>query len=150
MNYLKIILLLISLVAVAGCRDVSDVEPNYQRELIFKQMSPSDTLNLLEIRGYDFGRVKLRSVNSAWIGISNKSGKDEITIYSIRTTNTSGLFEYTYSLPIVIKPGEDTEITHKLKVKFIANDFGFDFHYDTLFINNNPNFYVPVQAKVRY
>jgi heme/copper-type cytochrome/quinol oxidase subunit 2 len=150
MSYLKIILLILPVIAVTACRDVSDVEPNYQKELIFKQMSPSDTLKLLEIRGLDFGSVKLRSVNSAWIGIYNKSERSEVTIYSIRTTNKSGLFEYTYSLPLVIRPGEDTELTQKLKVKFIANDFSFDFHYDTLFINNNPRFYVAVQAKVRY
>jgi hypothetical protein len=146
------IIMALSIFGFYSCKDVIDLETNVHKELILKKLSAKDTLNFLDIYDIDFGSVKMRTVNNVYASIINKSAKDTITVFSLNQSNTSGLFTYTYpdGLPFKILPGENTEITQKINVKFIADAFNAGFYYDTLIINNEKDFSIKIKVKVRY
>jgi hypothetical protein len=146
----KIILILVLSVMIISCSDIMTTEPKYDKELIFKNMTSSDSLSVLDIPEVDLGIV--RGIYSEYIKIRNNSDKHSITIFNIENTNKSGLFTYNYpkGIPFSLSPLEDTEMTKKIEVKFIADSFVPDFYYDTLIINFNKDFYIPVKVKTRY
>lgn len=149
---MKIILLITLLCLINSCKDVIGLEENIDRELLIKKYSPTDSLNFLKLNSLDMGKFKLRTVNHDFVSIVNNSDLHDITIYNITSTNKSGLYSYSFpkGLPFVIKPKEDTFLTEKLDVKFIANAFNLDYYYDTLIVNNNPDFKINIKAKIFY
>ncbi len=151
---MKIILISIFIIFglyIQSCEDIINTESNVDKHLLQKKFNSSDSLGLLDISELNFGNVKMRAVSHGWVRIVNNSDKT-IKIYSLRSKNGTGLFSYTYpqGMPFEIAPGENTEITEKIRAKFIADAFNTDWFYDTLIINNNPDFYISVKAKVWY
>jgi hypothetical protein len=153
MKNIRIIMLTaIALMMLISCTDIVNTDKNLDKRLITKKYSAIDTLTFLEISPIDFGSVKMRSVSSQFLKISNRSDSFTIKIYSIEPRDPKGIYSYTFpnGLPFEIAPGEDIEITEKVKVKFIADAFNTGYYYDTLDINNNKDFFITLKAMVRY
>ena len=148
----SIIILIFSVFAFNSCRDVIGLDSNIDKELLKKKLSSSDSLNFLTIHDLDFGSLKIGTANHDFVTIVNNSVKDTITIYKLEPVDMSGLFSYNFpqGFPFRIYPGEDINLTEKIRVQFIADDYKFNYHYDSLMINNNKNFIIKVKAKVRY
>jgi hypothetical protein len=148
----NIFLLLLLIEMLISCTDIINTEPNYIKELIEKKLTPDDSLSFLVFEGVDFGKVKVRTVSTLLINIGNSSVKDIINVYNIKSVDTKGLYQYEYpkGIPFNIAPGESFDDAIKIKAKFIADAFVTGFYYDTLIINNNPKYYIPVKAKVVY
>ncbi len=148
----KIILIVAMSSIIISCSDIMTTEPKYDKELIFKNMTSGDSLTLLDIPEIDLGSIKVRGIYSEYIKIINNSDKYTITIFNVENTNKSGLFTYNYpkGLPFSLAPLEDTEMTRKIEVKFIADSFVPNMYYDTLIINFNKEFYIPIKVKTRY
>ncbi len=136
---------------VFSCSDMIDCG-KYEKDYIDKMMSPADSLMCLEFGEGDFGSLKMSSVFTIFLKITNKSDSHTITVYSLKQKNTTGLFLYSYphGMPFTVSPGEDTELTEKIAAKCIADVFDTDYYYDTLIVNENENFYIPVKVKIRY
>ena len=137
---------------VSACEDVINLENNIEKELLYKILSPKDSLSVLQISGHDYGRVKIRSMNTAYIQIENVSDTVAVTLYSYDNTNKQGLFTYEFpnGFPIEINPGENTYISESIKVKFLADAFSTGPFYDTLYFNNDRNFYIPIEARIMF
>lgn len=147
---MKKILLILTMILAISCEDIMNVEENIDKELLYKKLSSSDSLSQLEIVPVFLGTLKIRTVTSAFIEIKNLSDSLDIEIYDLENVNSTGLFTYEYQTPFTIEHGGNTSITENIKVKFVADLFETKTHYDTLIINKNPDFYVPIKVNVRY
>lgn len=147
-----VIVAFILIIVTSSCTDIIDCEKNKDKEYILKMMSPSDSLKKLEIKETDFGSLKMMSTSTKSIRLINTGNSHKIEIYSIISLNGSGIFTYKYTsgIPFIIEPGEDTEVSGKITAKFNAGVFNTGYYYDTLILNYNREFYVPVKAYVRY
>ena len=148
---MNILILLFAFFALNSCKDVIGLDSNLEKDLLKKKLSPSDSLNFLTIHDLDFGSLKIGTANHDFVSIVNNSSKDTILIYKLDSTDKSGLFSYNFpqGFPFKVNPGEDINLTNKIEVHFIADDFKLNYHYDTLVINNNKNFVIKIKAKVR-
>jgi hypothetical protein len=138
--------------SLTSCKDIINTEPNFRQELIFKMFNSADSLSFLKFSEHDLGSMKVRSVINDFINITNDSDTMTITIYSVDNTNKTGLFSYRFNvaLPIEIAPKENIADKGKIEVKFIADSFVPGFYYDTLIINNNIDFKIPIKVQTRY
>lgn len=149
-NIMKKILMIVMLLMAISCEDIINIEDNIEKELIYKALNSSDSLSYLKINPVDLGTLKIRTVTSSYIEIENNSDTLNIEVFSLENINTTGLFSYEYQLPFIIKPGGNTSISEDIKVKFVAGIFETNTFYDTLIINRNPDFYVPIKVNVKY
>lgn len=148
---MKKLIYILLLLFIASCDDIINTESNIEKELIFKQKTSSDSLSVLSTIPIDLGFVKIGGVSSALIAIKNNSDTLDFKIYSIENTNKQGLFEYQYAtLPIIVKPSENTALTQNIRVKFIASAFESAIYRDTVILNENPDFYIPIKAEVKF
>jgi hypothetical protein len=127
-------------------------EPKYDSDLISKDFTPSDSLEFLEFESVDLGTLKIKSVVTKNIIIRNISEKHDITIYKIENTNKTGIFTYSFPglLPFEIKTLEVTDLDSKIEVKFIADPIVPAIFYDTLIVNDNPDFYIPIKVRTTF
>lgn len=145
------LIFLILIFALSSCEDIINTEKNIKKTLIQKLNTSSDSLSVLRITSLDLGSVKWGGVSSAFVEIKNLSDSINCEIFSLENTNRSGLFTYIYEeLPMYIAPSENTEMSEKIKVKFIASAWESKVFYDTLIINNTPNYYIPISIRVYY
>ncbi len=137
---------------LTSCQDILNTEPNFRQELIFKVFNAVDSLSFLDFSEHDLGSMKVRSVINDFINITNQSDTMTITIYSVENTNKTGLFSYRFNepLPIDIAPKENIADKGKIEVVFIADSFVPGLYYDTLIINNNVDFKIPIKVQTRY
>lgn len=147
---MKKIFVIITMIFAISCEDIINVEKNIEKELIYKQLNSSDSLSYLKIVPVDLGTLKIRTVTSAYIEIENLSDTLDIEIFDLENVNTTGLFTYEYQVPFTVIAGGNTSIKEDIKVKFVAGIFETNTFYDTLIINRNPDFYVPIKVNVRY
>jgi hypothetical protein len=135
-----------------SCNDIISTDPNLQKELLLKKLSPEDSLNFLVPNELDLGSVKIGSLVSGFASIVNNSKDQTIFIYKIEQKNQSGLFVITMKdvLPIKLIPGGDVQFNESIKVKFIADSYTLGYYYDTLYLNGSRKIYVPIKAKIRY
>ncbi len=147
---MKKIVVIITMIFALSCEDIINVEKNIEKELIYKALNSSDSLSYLKIVPVNLGTLKIRTVTSAYIEIENLSDTLDIEIFDLENVNTTGLFTYEYQVPFTVIAGGNTSITEDIKVKFIADIFETNTFYDTLIINRNPDFYVPIKVNVRY
>ncbi|PKL85396.1 MAG: hypothetical protein CVV22_08280 [Ignavibacteriae bacterium HGW-Ignavibacteriae-1] len=143
---------IVILLGLTSCKDIINTEPNYRQELIFKVFDSVDSLSFLDFSEHDLGSMKVRSVINDFINITNQSDTMTITIYSVENTNKTGLFSYRFkeTLPIDIAPKENIADKGKIEVVFIADSFVPGLYYDTLIINNNIDFQIPIKVQTRY
>lgn len=150
-KYIKI-LAAFTLVFIISCNDIINTDPNLQKDLIIKKLTPEDSLNFLVPQELDFGNLKIKSVSIGSVSIVNKSKDKIISIYKIEEQNQTGLFVVTLKdgLPISIIPGGDVQFTDQIKVKFIADAFSLGNYYDTLFLNGSRKIFVPIKVRIMY
>ena len=137
------------MISFVACKDIMTTEPKYDAELLDKDLTPSDSLEFLEFESVDLGTLKIKSVVTRNIIIRNISEKHDITIYKIENTNKTGIFIYSFPglLPFEIKALDNTDLDSKIEVKFIADPIVPDIFYDTLIVNDNPDFYIPIKVR---
>ncbi|MCO5249895.1 MAG: hypothetical protein M9949_00550 [Candidatus Kapabacteria bacterium] len=143
---------MVIVLGLSSCKDIITTEPNFRQELIFKMFNAADSLSFLNISEHDLGSMKVRSVINDFINITNQSETMTITIYSVENTNKTGLFSYRFNepLPIDVAPKENIADKGKIEVVFIADSFVPGLYYDTLIINNNVDFTIPIKVQTRY
>jgi len=148
----KILCALFLIFSLYSCKDILSTEPLYIKKLIRINLSPEDSITQLQISPMDLGTVSMVSTTNDYISIINKSSDFPVTIFSLIGKNTSGLFNYSfpYGMPVIIQPGEDTKTTRKIQIKFIADTFTPGMYFDTLVINNNPAYFVPIKVNVKF
>ncbi len=135
-----------------SCTDIIDCEANYDKDYLFKMLSPADSLKALDIRELDFGSIKMMGASTKNVRIINNSDTLDVFVYSLAQANKTGIFTYSFpdGFPVVVKPGEDTEVSGKIAAKFNAGTYNTGYYYDTLFINGSSSIFIPVRAYVRY
>jgi hypothetical protein len=149
---IKLSVLLTLLFVIISCNDIINTDPNLQKTLVYKKLTPEDSLNFLVPQELDLGSLKVGSAGTGFASIVNNSKDKIISIYKIEQKNQSGLFVLTLkdSLPINLIPGGDVQLNEIIKVKFIADSYTLGFYYDTLFLNGSRQKYVSIKAKIRY
>ncbi len=147
----KYIYILIVILTLISCENIMDVESNIGKELIVDVMSPTDSLELINFQNLDMNRVKMGASVTMYCFFKNTSKNDTVKIYSIETTNATGLFNYSFpqGLPFFLKPVEDTYTNQNIEIKFIASTFSPGKYYDTLLINQE-KYPIPIEVEVFY
>ena len=140
------------MIIISSCSDIMDTESNIASELLIKRYSAKDSLNVLQLNNLDFGNIKFGTKASKTLALINPSEKLSVKIWKIETTNNSGLFEYTFpaGFPFVVEAGENTALTNKMEVSYIANDYSLSQHYDTLYFNDVKDTFLTIHAKANY
>ncbi len=148
----KVIIFICFAFILVSCQDIINTEQNIFKEQMYKKYSSDELLQYLDYTDIDFGTVKMMSVNNLQVSITNTSSSLPLTIFSLEGKNKSGLFVYSFpqGMPFNLQAGEDTKTSGKVNAKFIADVFSVGLYYDTLVINNNANFIIPVKVKVIY
>lgn len=150
-----VILSLIILAMVYGlqsCKDAFDLEENVAKDSISKKLDVDDSLSFLEMQNLDMGSIKVGSVIELPVHIQNRTIDNTVKIYSIVNTNKTGLFNLRINsqLPIILTPGEITEGTKAVSMRFIADSYTLGYYYDTLYLNYSKNFKILIKAKIKY
>lgn len=150
-------------VAVSACNDVIGLDDNINKKMTNLQELQEDTLNKLKYyRVYFTPASKYETKSFGGDFLYNTSDHDTITIYSITYKNPDGIFLYYFPedalstdppqlaspvLPYILYPkkGLNMGVTFH---KNTAGNYATGMYYDTLFINNNPKFYITIQASL--
>ncbi len=140
------------LILTSCSKDIMQTEPNYIKKLLYTKITENDSLRNLTFSEVNLGSVSMMKIANQFISIRNISDNMTVTIRSIEGRSTSGLFNYSFpqGIPFTIAPSEDTQTREKVKLKFIADVFTVGMYYDTLVINKNPNFTIPIKVNVIY
>lgn len=146
------ILIFVILIFAVACEDIIESDPNYMKELLIKNNDAGDTLQVLIFNPHDYGWVKIRTSNSAYLSIFNASDTMDATIWHYENTDDTGLFSYEFpqGLPFVIESMEDTRVSKKILVKFIADSYQQRVFHDTLFFNHRRDYYLPIQVEIKF
>lgn len=149
---LKSLMLLMFLVIFSSCKDILSTEPRYDKTIITENLLPADSLKLLTLPDVDLGIIRVKAMISRNIIITNNSDLYDIEIYSIDNDNKTGIFTYGFpeGMPFEIKSSSNTEQYPAIEVTFIADPIVPGIFTDTLFINNNKDFYIPIKVQTRF
>ncbi len=150
--FFKILIIAVTMLNLISCKDILSTEPRYEKEIISEELSPSDSLGLLNLPNIDLGIIRVKGMITRNVVFTNSSENYDISIYKIESTNQTGLFSYEFpnGLPIEIQPLDNTEIYPAIEVTFIADTIAPGIFYDTLYINENKEFYIPIKVQTRY
>ncbi|MBX3042946.1 MAG: hypothetical protein KIT33_01740 [Candidatus Kapabacteria bacterium] len=149
---LKSILLLMIIIIFSSCKDILSTEPRYDKKIITENLSPADSLKLLTLPDVDLGIIRVKAMISRNIIIANNSDLHDIEIYSIDNDNKTGIFTYGFpeGMPFVIKSSSSTELFPAIEVTFIADPIVPGIFYDTLYINQNEEMFIPIRVQTRF